>query len=204
MTVYSYSQSSFNYYLARNTSRRGARNMVRVLENRFYYLDNFLAVVASVRARYRHLLDGEEQAFVDGFEALPLASRALLVRMVMRKGELFRSSRLRYDEIGCARGAAAPLIAAGWLDGEPAIDIAQLCGLLTKTELAEAFPLLPRSARKAEQLDILRDEYGDAVRRLAGWRIDDQLLRLSIAPLCDRLRLMFFGSLHQDWSEFVL
>ncbi|MDB5768479.1 MAG: hypothetical protein JWQ61_3293, partial [Collimonas fungivorans] len=42
MTVYSYSQSSFNFYLARNTSRRGARNMVRVLENRFYYLDNFL------------------------------------------------------------------------------------------------------------------------------------------------------------------
>lgn len=22
--------------------------------------------------------------------------------------------------------------------------------------------------------------------------------------LCDRLRLMFFGNLHQDWSEFVL
>ena len=204
MTVYLYSQSSFNFYLARNTSSRGARNMVRVLENRFYYLDNFLAVVASVRARYRHLLDGEEQAFVDGFEELPLASRALLVRMVMRKGELFRLGRLRYDEIGCPRSAAAPLIAAGWLDGEPAIDIAQLCGLLTKTELAEAFPLLPRGARKAEQLDILRDEYGDAVRTLAGWRIDDQLLRLSIAPLCDRLRLMFFGNLHQDWSEFVL
>jgi len=50
MTYISYSQSSFNFYLARNTSSRGARNMVRVLENRFYYLDNFLAVVASVRA----------------------------------------------------------------------------------------------------------------------------------------------------------
>ncbi|AMO95253.1 VRR-NUC domain protein [Collimonas fungivorans] len=178
--------------------------MVRVLENRFYYLDNFLAVVASVRARYRHLLNGEEQAFVCGFEALPLASRALLVRMVMRKGELFRLGRLSYDEIGCARSAVAPLIIAGWLDGEPAIDIVQLCGLLTKTELAAAFPLLPRNVRKAEQLEILRAEHGDALRTLGGWRIDDQLLRLRIAPLCDRLRLMFFGNLHQDWSEFVL
>jgi len=178
--------------------------MIRVLENRFYYLDNFLAVVTSVRDRYRHLLDGEEQAFVDGFETLPLASRALLVRMVMRKGELFRLGRLRYDEIGCPRSAAAPLVAAGWLDGEPAIDIGQLCGLLTKTELAEAFPALPRSARKAEQLEILRGEHGDAQRTLAGWGIDDQLLQLRITPLCDRLRLMFFGNLHQDWSEFVL
>jgi len=178
--------------------------MIRVLENRFYYLDNFLAVVASVRARYRHLLDGEEQAFADGFEALPLASRALLVRMVMRKGELFRLGRLRYDEIGCPRSAAVPLVAAGWLDGEPAIDIGQLCGLLTKTELAEIFPLLPRSARKAGQLEILRGEHGDTVRTLAGWGVDEQLLQLRIAPLCDRLRLMFFGNLHQDWSEFVL
>jgi hypothetical protein len=30
------------------------------------------------------------------------------------------------------------------------------------------------------------------------------LLSLTIMDLCDRLRLMFFGNLYQDWSEFVL
>jgi hypothetical protein len=25
-----------------------------------------------------------------------------------------------------------------------------------------------------------------------------------VQPLCDRLRLLFFGNLHQDWTEFVL
>jgi len=83
--------------------------------------------------------------------------------------------------------AAAPLIAAGCWTERPAIDIAQLCGLLTKTELAEGFPLLPRSARRPSSSTSAR-----RIRRrgthAAGWHIDDQLLRLSIAPLCDRLR----------------
>ncbi|PJI50786.1 hypothetical protein CTI14_63640, partial [Methylobacterium radiotolerans] len=28
--------------------------------------------------------------------------------------------------------------------------------------------------------------------------------RVMVADRCERLRLMFFGNLHQDWSEFVL
>jgi hypothetical protein len=34
--------------------------------------------------------------------------------------------------------------------------------------------------------------------------LDDRLFSLTIMGLCDRLRLMFFGNLYQDWSEFVL
>lgn len=34
--------------------------------------------------------------------------------------------------------------------------------------------------------------------------LNDRLLSLTIMGLCDRLRLMFFGNLYQDWSEFVL
>ena len=184
--------------------------MIRTLENRFYYLDNFRTVVESVRARYRHLLSEDEQRFVDGFGALPQASQALLVRMVMRKGELFRQSKLKYDEIGCARGAATALCDAGWLDAQPVIGIEQLFGLLTKGEITDAFPLLRQNkgARKSEQLAMLLDSGDDidGARTLSAWHpgIDDQLLQLRIAPLCDRMRLMFFGNLHQDWSEFVL
>ena len=31
--------------------------------------------------------------------------------------------------------------------------------------------------------------------------LDDQLLSLMVGELCDRLRLMFFGNLAQDWSS---
>ncbi len=47
------------------------------------------------------------------------ASSALLVRMIMRKGDLFRSSKLDYEEIGCPHAAAAPLARLGWLDDPP-------------------------------------------------------------------------------------
>lgn len=193
--------------------------MIKTLENRFYYLDNFRTVVESIRARYRHLLSADEQRFVDGFGDLPQASQALLVRMVMRKGELFRLSKLNYDEIGCTREkmhAAMALCDAGWLDAEPMIDIEQLFGLLTKAEIVEAFPLLRQNkgARKSQQLAMLLQAADDIAnvpniaraRPLAAWHpgIDDRLLQLRIARLCERMRLMFFGNLHQDWSEFVL
>ena len=41
-------------------------------------------------------------------DALPTPSSALLVRMIMRKGGLFRTGKLVYDEIGLhARGCGA-------------------------------------------------------------------------------------------------
>jgi len=55
------------------------------LENPFYYLENFQFVLHWVRQRYRDLLTEAESAFIEQFEQLPIASRALLVRMVMRK-----------------------------------------------------------------------------------------------------------------------
>ena len=43
-------------------------------------------------------------------------------------------------------------------------------------------------------------------RPLSAWHAQttDCVLHVVIAPLCERLRLMFFGNLQQDWSEFVL
>ncbi len=35
-------------------------------------------------------------------------------------------------------------------------------------------------------------------------QLAEPLYSLTVMDLCDRLRLMFFGNLHQDWSEFVL
>jgi len=181
--------------------------MIRVLENEFYYLDNFQRVLDWIAGRYADLLLPEEQDFIERFPALPQAARALFVRMVMRKGHLFRASKLNYAEIGCPVEAASALLPTGWIAVDPDISLDEVFDLLLKPEIAEAFQLPPaqRQARKHEQLEALRPDYGQA-RAFSSWYqgCRDTAFAILVKPLCDRLRLMFFGNLSQDWTEFVL
>ena len=181
--------------------------MNRVLENEFYYLDNFQGVLDWIGQRYADLLTDEEQAFIAAFPGLPQPARALFVRMVMRKGELFRASKLRYPEIGCPVAAAQHLLPTGWVVADPELSLEALFDLLLKPEIAAVFAgqLHQKNARKAEQLESLREAFPDS-RAFSAWYpdCDDVALRIDVKPLCDRLRLIFFGNLRQDWTEFVL
>ncbi|MGV2292935.1 VRR-NUC domain-containing protein [Trinickia sp. YCB016] len=174
-----------------------------------YYLLNFERALAWIAERYDDLFSTGERAFFEAFAALPQDSRALLVRMLMRKGTLFRASRLSYEEIGCPLAAAQPLVELGWLDSEPELTLDEVFALTTRPELLQMFPstvtALGKQARKSDWLDALRPTHVDA-RSYAAWGAPpgDPVFRVAIAPLCDRWRLMFFGNLHQDWSEFVL
>ncbi len=172
-----------------------------------YYLANFRKALDWLDAHHRELMDEAEQTFIASFIQLPLPAQALLVRLVMRKGVHFRASKLRYAEIGDIATAAAPLLAQGWLIDDAALTLDELGALLLKDELAAHFAAdLPGGAlKKSELLDYLRELHVEP-RSLADWcpRLEDRLLSLAIGPLCDRLRLMFFGNLAQDWSEFVL
>ncbi|MFL9865302.1 VRR-NUC domain-containing protein [Paraburkholderia fungorum] len=191
-----------------------------------YYLLNFERALAWLAERYDDLLDAHEHGFLRDFAALPQASRALLVRMLMRKGALFRASRLSYDEIGCPLQAVAPLAALGWVDTEPDLTLDDLFALTTRPELvlifADAIALIPgaKGLRKPDLLETLRPLFyereneaeAEAAERsatahpLSTWhsQTTDRVFHVAIAPLCERLRLMFFGNLQQDWSEFVL
>jgi len=215
-----------------------------VLPNPWYYLNNFQFMLDWVSARYQGLLAPEEQSFIAGFAALPKPSRGLLVRMVMRKGDLFRASKLAYAEVGDTQ-AAAPLLAHGWLVQDPALTADELFRLLTRTELVEllggAYDALSIvGAAKASQCKVIREHWPDP-GTLAQWQargcapagderavaacptsnaaarigagvpphitsgaFPDTIYRVTLLALCDRLRLMFFGNLRQDWSEFVL
>ena len=181
--------------------------MIRVLENEFYYLDNFQRVLDWIGERYGDLLDDGEQAFLTLFPTLPHNARALFVRMVMRKGNLFRASKLSYAEIGCPVEAAAHLLGTGWIEADPELTLDELFDLLSKPEILDAFGAqLPRkTARKEEQLEALR-AVSPGARRFSGWHpaCPDVAWRILVKPLCDRLRLVFFGNLHQGWTDFVL
>ncbi len=181
--------------------------MNKVLENPFYYLENFQRVLDWIGERYSDLLVTDELDFIHRFATLPQAARALLVRMVMRKGALFRASKLSYAEIGSPAEAARHLLPTGWISHDPVLSIDQVFDLLSKPEIIKVFQLSGhvRQARKAEQLDALRDQYLDP-RPFSAWFLDpaDGVYQLEVQHLCDRLRLIFFGNSHQDWLEFVL
>ncbi|MGC5698929.1 VRR-NUC domain-containing protein [Pseudomonas sp. NFXW11] len=176
-------------------------------ENPLYYLHNFQQVLLWLEQRYADVLSAEEQRFIADFGAVPQASQALLVRMVMRKGRHFRLSKLNYGEIGDSARALAPLLALGWVEEQAPLALEELFGLLQKAEILHSFATheLPAKARKEQWLELLAAEE-PAPRAFAQWcpQLPDRLLSLTLMTLCDRLRLMFFGNLYQDWSEFVL
>jgi hypothetical protein len=191
----------------------------------FYYLENFQTALGWLAQRYDDLLSSEERHFMAAFARLPTVSSALLVRMIMRKGDLFRSTKLDYDEIGCPHEAAAPLVQLGWLDDRPLLGLSELFSLLRKAELAAAFRLTARE-RALPKPDLYtrlaaafaeRRTFDDVMSAISapnatvqgGGRLNTRatcevVYRVRILPLCERLRLMFFGNSDQVWSEFVL
>ncbi|MCH4812902.1 VRR-NUC domain-containing protein [Vreelandella neptunia] len=181
------------------------------LDDPFYYLTNFRFVLAWVSERHADLLAADELAFLDRFESLPQASQALLVRMVMRKGELFRLSKLAYSEIGDSASALQPLITLGWVDNDPALSIEELFHQLRLTELRQLLADdiratgLSLSSAKTVLYDTLANRLTQTAPLQAWWPdAPDRVVRLTVMHICDRLRLMFFGNLRQDWAEFVL
>ena len=181
--------------------------MANPLDDPLYYLHNFRQVLHWLGQRYADLLDPDEQHFIQQFDRLPQASQALLVRMVMRKGVHFRAGKLSYLEIGCPHVAVGPLLELGWVDAQCSLAFEELFALVQKSELLGAFkPWIEHpKGKKADWLDGLAAQFTEP-RSFADWCPDlaDSLYSLTVMDLCDRLRLMFFGNMHQDWSEFVL
>ena len=177
------------------------------LDDPFYYLNNFMQVLDWLEHRYADVLSVGEQRFIADFNDLPRESRALLVRMVMRKGIHFRVSKLHYAEIGDIANAAEPLVALGWVDEQLPLSVETLFDVLLKAEIVQCLgsAIDQPKGKKADWLPTVCELFPET-RSFADWcpSLADRLFSLTIMGLCDRLRLMFFGNLYQDWSEFVL
>ncbi|CAM3188262.1 nuclease [Pseudomonas floridensis] len=177
------------------------------LDNPFYYLENFRQALDWIAQRYHDLLDDSELRFIETFAWLPVASQGLLVRMVMRKGTLFRASKLSYEEIGDPQQAVQALLELGWVDARPALSLSELFQLLRKDELSQCFKAhgVKNTERKEVWFERLLPLHG-VVQPLDDWcpAMPDAVFGLTVMLLCDRLRLLYFGNLYQEWSEFVL
>jgi hypothetical protein len=170
-----------------------------------YYLRNFRFALQWLNDRYADLLETTESDFIGRFQRLPWQSQALLVRLIMRKGPYFRSSRLIYPDIGDTSYAAGFLIELGWLNPCPLLAQEVLVQLVTVAEVKALFPDLPKNCTRAQLRQMATRSLSEP-RTFEEWRCDvsESVWLLAIAPVCTRLRLLFFGNFSQDWSEFVL
>lgn len=191
---------------------RRPRPIAADLENPLYYLQNMETVVAWVANHHSDLLQEPERDCLHDFFELPRAARALLTRMVMRTGDVFRTDKLSYPELGCPEAEALDkLIADGWLDADPLLALDDIFRLFTLAELRMSFaPILEQAGvaknlPKARMKEVLQETFSDA-RSLTDWFDDlvSSVVRVSHMALFDRIRLMFFGNLRQSWSDFVL
>ena len=164
------------------------------LDDPFYYLNNFMQVLDWLEHRYADVLSVEEQQFIADCNRLPRESRALLVRIVMRKGIHFRLSKLHYAEIGDIARAAEPLLALGWIDEQLPLSIEALFEVLLKAEILQCLGSVidhPKG-KKTDWLPALSEQFPET-KSFRDWcpTLDDRLFSLTIMSVCDRLRLMF-------------
>ncbi|EHJ02476.1 VRR-NUC domain-containing protein [Marinobacter manganoxydans] len=182
------------------------------LNNPLYYLENMETVLGWVQSHHGDLLTADELDRLTGFHTLSLPARALLTRMVMRTGDIFRSDKLKYPELGVPeQQALEELTDTGWLDTDPLLSLDELFRLFTLGELRPALgPLLkaagePANLPKGQMRDALLARFPDPLT-VADWlgQHARPVVRLKTMALFDRVRLMFFGNLRQSWSDFVL
>lgn len=165
-----------------------------------YYVDNLLRMIDWVRTHHAHLVDAPLAGFMATVERLPDAPRRLFVRLLMRRGPHFRVDLLDYAEVPDPARASLALALAGLVRLETGIE--PRLGLLRNPEL--------------------RQLLAGAGARSAGMRRADLLVACSVLPAAQiagalppvvarrgaqavaMLRLLFFGNLRQDLTEFIL
>jgi hypothetical protein len=166
-----------------------------------YYLEPLEQVVAWVRRHHGALIDARLRGFLRSFERLPRPARRLLVRLLLRRGPDFRVDLLDYPEVGDASRAVLALMLSGL--ARPVPDPCRRLALLRMPELrrllTEAEPGRVVSGRREELLACCV-----ALPPTRPGSPLPQVIELTVGDGVDLLRLLYFGSLRQDLTEFIL
>ncbi|WP_428793638.1 VRR-NUC domain-containing protein [Vibrio nomapromontoriensis] len=165
-----------------------------------YYLANFHKLLCHVEHLYADLLNHEESLWLARFRKLTNDAQCLLIRLMTRKGEWFRSDKLHYPELDSIDSCIAELVNQRFINDTVAVDITTLAtALLTKAEILHLFPELPKNLRKPELLQTLAATNASLPLNLPFTAV--QLLdNDKLALFC----LLFFGNQHQEFAQFVL
>ena len=171
-----------------------------------YYLDNFTRVLDAAGTLYADLLAPEERAFAENFRRFSLDARRLYVRLITRKGPLFRSDKLAYAEIQNISGAARELEKALFLGIDLDWEIPGCLALVTRTEMMRLFgdgKCDLRPMKKNGMIVAVAESFPKADIRARIRSCFSLYAPLEIREV-ELYRLLFFGNLHQDLTAFVL
>ena len=178
-----------------------------------YYLKNFRYLLTFVESRYQDLLTENEKDYIDAFQFLDENAQRLYVRLTLRKGPFFRSDKLRYSEIDAIDQAAVQLKKSGLFEiysrDKPIAgnNVEDFLALLSKLELESLLNIYLEIDTPTGQIskhDLL--ELGAEHLSIDDFRCELQFRVYE--PLgteyLELLKLLFFGNMHQDFTEFVL
>lgn len=174
-----------------------------------YYLDNFGRLCSSVADQYGDLLSVRERGFLECFQSAGVDARCLFVRLVSRRGPLFRSEALHYPELDNLEAALEECMARGLLEVDDAPAVAELTGLLRRGELLEIYSQrlsLTGRERKADVLLRLAElPEPEVLEAWHCWREPSHyLVDVAYRAEVELFQLLFFGNSHQTLTEFVL
>lgn len=172
----------------------------------FYYRDHFRELLDFVRVSYAHALAPQHERFIDEFSRLSQPAQCLYVRLVNRKGRVFRKSRLRYPDIGDLAAPLAELAGHGWVAPPGADHYVDLVDSLTRRELVELllpeFPGLARSLRKKEYLSLALDV--DAPEKLLASIDVNRFVTQRRYDDVQYLMYLYFGRLPDGLEKFTM
>ncbi len=171
-----------------------------------YYLANFHRLAEFVVDTYRDILTPEERQWYASVQDAPESAQRLYIRLLTRKGSVFRLSRLRYPEIDHLPQAAAELASRALADTAVPTDPRSLLAAFTKPELLDLLDIpTARSRPRAELVEqCLSGDASVLQTHVEALQRADRWITMVGHQHWNLFQLGFFGNLYQDSSEFVL
>lgn len=167
-----------------------------------YYLSNFHALTSFVSECYSELLTDTEKQWYRAINRLPENSQRLYIRLLGRRGETFRVSKIKYSEIPDISVALKLAQKQSLISSETPSDLHELLTLFTKGELIKLLKLNNRSLTRPEVINEALSTEHNTLRQALEQA--DSFAKIHGQAEFQVYRLCFFGNLYQDLSEFVL
>ena len=171
-----------------------------------YHLDHFREMLGFVTRLYGSILGQATRDWLKDFNALPPAAQSLFVRMANRKGTIFRTRSLSYEDVPDPGEALAALSGAGFVSPVDRDDHAALLALLTKAELAAILSAsgvaIPKGQPRAT-LEAAARKSLDFERLFLTSVTGDLVVRRRLRPL-RYLLFLYFGHIEDSLTRFTL
>lgn len=173
----------------------------------YYYHDHFTEMLDIVSDTYGAVLTDRHRAFIATFATISKDAQCLLIRMINRRGSIFRQSAFRYAEISNPCRAVAELRALGYVRSLADSDYASFIVCHAKEALTKAgkdagLTDLRTSWAKGKVVDyyLANVSFETAYHHCGG---DDFIALGDTAPV-EFLLYLYFGKTERDLKNFAL